>query len=103
MRTIPQQLRHRNVSQNEAQRAADSALERSKRASGKISIPRAGIDGSLLAEGFVDLQGIRPALTGKWLVTQISHRLSGTMVTSLDAERDNEGQIVPSVRTDIQT
>ncbi len=86
------QLRHRHASLGEAQRAADSALERSKRASGKITIQLAGFDGGLLAEGFVELQGIHPALTGKWLVSQVTHRLGGTLVTSFDGERDNEDE-----------
>ena len=85
-----QQLRHRYVSQAEAQRAADSALESSKRASGKISIQLAGFDGGLLAEGFADLQGIHPALTGRWLITSVIHRLGSTLITSFEAERDNE-------------
>ncbi|WIY25022.1 contractile injection system protein, VgrG/Pvc8 family [Parasedimentitalea psychrophila] len=85
------QLRHRHASQGEAQRAADSALQRSKRASGKISIQLAGFIGDLLAEGFVELQGIHPALTGQWLVSQVTHRLGGTLITSFDAERDNDG------------
>ncbi|AZV77874.1 phage tail protein [Parasedimentitalea marina] len=83
-------LRHRYASQNEAQRAADSALESSKRASGKASIQLAGFDGGLLAEGFVDLQGIHPGLSGKWLVTQVTHRLGNTLITSFDGERDND-------------
>ncbi|NRB17766.1 MAG: hypothetical protein HRU33_09430 [Rhodobacteraceae bacterium] len=85
------QLRHRHASQAEAQRAADSALQRSKRASGKISIQLAGFNGDLLAEGFVDLKGIHPALSGQWLVSQVTHRLGGTLITSFDAERDNDG------------
>lgn len=59
-------------------------------ASGKISIQLAEFDGALLAEGFVDLQGIHPALTGQWLVTQVTHRLGGTLITSFGAERDND-------------
>ena len=84
------QLRHRFASLGEAQRAADSALERGKRASGKITIQLAGFNGALLAEGFVELQGIHPGLTGKWLVSQVTHRLGDTLVTSFDGERDNK-------------
>lgn len=84
------QLRHRHASLGEAQRAADCALQRSKRASGKISIQLAGFNGGLLAEGFVDLQGVHPALSGQWLISQVTHRLGGTLITSFDAERDND-------------
>ena len=83
-------LRHRHATKEEATRAAKSALERGKRASGKISIELAGFQGDLLAEGKVDLQGIHPDLTGEWLVTSVTHRLGGALVTSFDAERDNE-------------
>lgn len=83
-------LRHRYTSENEAQRAAQSALDKSRRGSGKISIQLGGFWGDLMAEASVDLRGIKPELEGKWLVTRVQHRLASTLTTSFDAERDNE-------------
>lgn len=83
-------LRHRYPTEAEAQGAADAALERSRRASGKISIELGGFWGDLMAEAKVDLQGIKPELTGEWLITRVQHRLTDTLTTSFDAERDNE-------------
>lgn len=83
-------LRHRYPTKAEAQSAADAALERSHRASGKISIELGGFWGDLMAEAKVDLQGIKPELTGEWLITRVQHRLTDTLTTSFDAERDNE-------------
>lgn len=83
-------LRHRYPTEAEAQSAADAALERSRRASGKISIELGGFWGDLMAEAKVDLQGIKPELTGEWLITRVQHRLTDTLTTSFDAERDNE-------------
>lgn len=83
-------LRHRYLSETEAQRAANAALERSRRASGKISIELGGFWGDLMAEAKVDLRGIKPELTGEWLITRVQHRLSDTLTTSFEAERDNE-------------
>ncbi len=84
-------LRHRYPTKVEAQSAADAALTHSRRASGKISIELGGFRGDLLAEAKVDLQGIKPELTGEWLITRVQHRLTDTLTTSFDAERDNEG------------
>jgi phage protein D len=83
-------LRHRYPTEAEAQNAAAAALERSRRASGKISIELGGFWGDLMAEAKVDLQGIKPELTGEWLITRVQHRLTDTLTTSFDAERDNE-------------
>ena len=83
-------LRHRYPSQAEAQRAADAALEKSRRASGKIRIDLGGFWGDLMAEAKVDLQGIKPELTGEWLITRVQHRLTNTLTTSFDAERNTE-------------
>ncbi|EEE38276.1 phage tail protein D [Rhodobacteraceae bacterium KLH11] len=84
-------LRHHYPTEAEAQSAADAALARSRRSSGKISIQLGGFWGDLLAEARVDLQGIKPELTGEWLITRVQHRLTDTLTTSFDAERDNEG------------
>ncbi|MDV7271413.1 contractile injection system protein, VgrG/Pvc8 family [Thioclava sp. A2] len=84
-------LRHRHPTEAEAQNAVDAALARSRRARGKISIELGGFWGDLMAEAKVDLQGIKPELTGEWLITRVQHRLSNTLTTSFDAERDNEG------------
>ncbi len=43
-----------------------------------------------MAEAKVDLRGIKPELTGEWLITRVQHRLTDTLTTSFDAERDNE-------------
>lgn len=83
-------LRHRFATAAEAQSAAHAALARSRRASGKISITLGGFWGDLMAEARVDLQGIKPELTGQWLITRVQHRLTDTLTTSFDAERDNE-------------
>lgn len=85
------QLRHPFASKAEATRAADAALSSGKRGSGTISVEMAGFYGGLFAEGLVDLQGIKPELTGRWSIKRVSHRLGATLVTSFDAERDNDG------------
>ena len=83
-------LRHRYASKAEAERAAQSALDRSRRGSGKVSIELGGFWGDLMAEAKVELIGIKPELTGEWLITRVQHRLTDTLTTSFDAERDNE-------------
>ncbi len=83
-------LRHRYPTESEAQSAADAALERSRRASGRISIELGGFRGDLMAGARADLQGIKPGLTGEWLITRVRHRLTDTLTTGFDAERDNE-------------
>ncbi|WP_162930112.1 contractile injection system protein, VgrG/Pvc8 family [Pseudophaeobacter sp. EL27] len=83
-------MRHRYPNRAEAQRAADSALERGGRASGKIDIRLGGYWGDLMAEAKVDLTGIKPELEGEWLITNVTHRLGSTLTTSFKAERDNE-------------
>ncbi|MEX0319436.1 MAG: contractile injection system protein, VgrG/Pvc8 family [Ruegeria sp.] len=83
-------LRHRHPNEAEARRAAEAALDRSHRASGTIDIQLGGFWGDLLAEGKVDLRGIKPELEGEWLITRVQHRLSRTLTTSFEAERDNE-------------
>jgi hypothetical protein len=85
-----QVLRTRYASKAAARRAADAALDRSKRGGGTISVELGGFWGDLTAEAKVDLQGIKSELTGEWLITRVTHRLSGTLTTSFDAERDNE-------------
>lgn len=85
-----QVLRTRYASAAEAQRAADAALERSKRGGGTITVELGGFWGDLLAEAKVDLRGIKPELTGEWLITRVTHRLTSTLTTSFEAERDNE-------------
>ena len=72
-------LRHRYPTEAEAQSAADATLERSRRASGKISIELGGFWGDLMAEAKVDLQGIKTELTGEWLITRVQHRLTDTL------------------------
>ena len=83
-------LRHRHATEAEAQRAAQSALDRSKRASGKLSAALTGFLPDLAAEGFVTLPDIKPELRGAWLVNRVEHRLDSLLLTSFDAERDNE-------------
>ncbi len=83
-------LRHRYPNEDLAQSAADAALERSHRASGKIRIDLGGFQGDLMAGAKVNLIGIKPELTGEWLATRVRHHLGDTLTTSLDAERDNE-------------
>ncbi len=83
-------LRHRYPNREEAQRAADAALERGGRSSGKIDIRLGGFWGDLMAEAKVNLTGIKPELEGEWLITSVTHRLGSTLTTSFKAERDNE-------------
>lgn len=83
-------MRHRYPNRAEAQRAADAALERGGRASGKIDIQLGGFWGDLMAEAKVKLAGIKPELEGEWLITSVTHRLGSTLITSFKAERDNE-------------
>ena len=84
------ELRHRQNSAEEAQRAAQSALDRAMRASGTIDITLGGFRGDLMAEAKIDLRGVNPELEGEWLVTRVTHRLANTLITSFEAERDNE-------------
>ena len=83
-------LRHRYENREDAKRAAEAALERSKRGSSKISIQLAGFHGDLVAGAKVDLKGIKDELTGEWITTRIQHQLTDTLTTSLEAERDNQ-------------
>lgn len=83
-------LRHRYPTEAEAQREANAELERSKRGSASINIELGGFWGGLMAEAKVNLLGIKPELTGEWLITRVQHRLTDTLTTSFDAERDNE-------------
>lgn len=84
-------LRHRYPNEEEAQRAADAALTRSRRASGTIGGSLGGFHGALLAGGRIDLQGVKPELTGEWSLTRVAHALDRNgLITSIDAERDNE-------------
>lgn len=83
-------LRHRYSTKDDAETAAQSALDRSRRASGKITIQLGGFWGDLMAEAKVDLQGVKPELTGEWLITRVTHKLADTLTTTFDAERDNE-------------
>ncbi|MCK4790750.1 MAG: hypothetical protein KAV87_43845, partial [Desulfobacteraceae bacterium] len=83
-------LRHRYATEAEATRAAEGALSRSVRASGKLSVSLGGFAGNLFAEAPVDMQGIKPELTGEWTVSRVEHKLQNTLTTKFDAERDNE-------------
>lgn len=83
-------LRTRYATQAEAQRAADAALAKSKRNSGTLSVELGGYWGDLMAEGLIDVSGIKPELTGRWLVKTVTHRLSSTLTTSFEAVRDND-------------
>ena len=85
-----QVLRKRYQNVTEAQRAADAALEQSKRNSAKLSIDLGGFWGDLMAEGLIDVSGIKSELNGRWLTKQVRHELNGTLTTSLEAVRDNE-------------
>ena len=86
-------LRHRYASEAEALRAAAAALDRAQRSSGQISIELGGFRGDITAEAKVDLQGIKPDLTGEWLITRVQHQLRDSLTTSFDAERDTEGDV----------
>lgn len=82
-------LRHRYPTQADASRAAQAALSRSHRGSGSLSIELGGFYGDLMAEANVNLLGIKPELAGQWLITRVTHRLTDTLTTSFEAERDN--------------
>lgn len=84
-------LRHRYPNEEEARRAADAALARSKRASDRLGGSLGGFYGALLAEGRIELTGVKPELTGEWGLTRVTHVLDRNgLITSFDAERDNE-------------
>ncbi len=83
-------MRHGFANADEAKRAATSALKRSKRASGKLSASLAGFYGDLLAEGSIDIQGIKSELVGSWAVNRVTHVLQSSLTTRLEAERDND-------------
>lgn len=83
-------LRHRYTTEAAAERAAEAALEKSRRASSKISIELGGFWGDLMAEAKVNLLGIKPELSGEWLITRVTHSLTDVLTTSFEAERDNE-------------
>lgn len=80
-------LRHKYASKAEAKRAAEAALGRSAR-TGSFSGELAGFFPGLFAEAQIDLAGIKPEICGKWTVTSVTHRLSETLTTSFEAERD---------------
>lgn len=83
-------LRTRYANQAQAQRAANAALAKSKRNSGTLSVELGGYWGDLMAEGLIDVSGIKPELNGRWLVKTVTHRLNATLTTSFDAVRDND-------------
>lgn len=82
-------LRHRYATEAAAKRAAKAALEKSHRASSRINIELGGFRGDLMAEARVNLTGIKPELSGEWLITRVTHSLTDTLSTSFEAERDN--------------
>ncbi len=83
-------LRHKYATQEEAIRAARGALRRSKRGSSTLSGTLAGFNGNLFAEGVIDVQEIKPELTGDWSLTRVTHTLQHTLTTRFDSERDND-------------
>lgn len=85
-------LKHRYPNAEEARRAAEAALEASKRGSAKLRLDLGGFHGGLLAEAYADLKGIKPELEGRWLITRVEHSLKGRLTTRFEAERDNEDQ-----------
>lgn len=80
-------LRHPYATKAEAERAAQSALDRSERASGTMSINLGGFDPGLMAEAKVNFADIKAELRGEWLIKKVSHRLGDTLTTSIDVER----------------
>lgn len=83
-------LRERFSNNAEPQRAADAALGKAKRGTATISIQIVGFRGDLMAEAKVNFTGIKPEMTGEWLITRVQHQLGSSLVTSFDAERDHE-------------
>ncbi|MGV6840162.1 MAG: contractile injection system protein, VgrG/Pvc8 family [Planktomarina sp.] len=83
-------LRHRYAEKAHAQAAAKAALENSTRGSGQIDMTLAGFFGGLTAEGQINLLDIKPELCGVWGITSVTHRLLGSLTTTVRLERDNE-------------
>ncbi|UWQ03312.1 phage tail protein [Aliiroseovarius crassostreae] len=80
-------LRHPYASKAEAERAAQSALDRSERASGKMSLQLGGFYPNLMAEAQITLPDIKAELRGEWLITKVRHSYGATLTTSIDIER----------------
>ncbi|MEH6737815.1 MAG: contractile injection system protein, VgrG/Pvc8 family [Sulfitobacter sp.] len=85
-----QKLRERFATKAEAERAAQSALDKSKRGTATINIRLGGFRGDLMAEAKVNLTNIKPEMTGEWLITQVQHQLGTSLRTSFRAERNHE-------------
>lgn len=83
-------LRHAFANEDQATRAATSALARIARASGKLTVDLGGFYGELFAQAPINIQGIKPELSGAWAITRVEHRLQQTLTTKFTAERDNE-------------
>lgn len=85
------ELRHRHSGPDEAQRAAKAAVEGPGRGSGKITINCATFIPEVTAGGEIILPDIKPELSGSWIASSVTHRLGAGLLTSITAERDNEG------------
>lgn len=80
-------LRHVYSSEDEATRAADSALSRAQRDRMTISATLAGFEPALYAGGRVSFTGLRPELSGEWHVTRVTHELGKGLITTVDARK----------------
>lgn len=83
-------LQHRYAAATEAQAAAAAALAQSVRGSGQMDLTLAGFFGDLTAEGRINLLDVKPEIRGVWGITNLTHRLTGSLTTTARLERDHK-------------
>ena len=80
-------LRHPFGSQDEAQRAAQAALDRAERGNTGVSGELSGFWPGLFAGGLVAFPDLRPQLSGPFQLTSVRHALKGALTTSFTSEK----------------
>lgn len=80
-------LRHVYASEDEARRAAQSALEDAERGAETGSLSMAGFWPTVFAGARLSLSDIRPELGGDWVATRVAHSLTDALITEIEIER----------------
>ncbi len=84
-------LRHPFPTEEEALAAARAELNRSQRSGGHLDLVLGGFRPEILAGGKVLVNGLRPELSGNWLVTKVTHTLEAALTTQIQTERKPPG------------
>lgn len=80
-------LRNTYAREEDAQRAAQAALDRGRRAGSSLSLQLGEFRGDLVAGAQVSLSGLKSGLDGTWFLSRVEHRLDRELTTQLNAER----------------